>query len=257
MDEELFRQHAELETRHWWFRARREIVSHLVRRGIGLATDARVVDVGCGTGANVAHLAHWYRSLGIDPSPVAIQLARDRFPGPAFVQGSAPKGLPTWTRGGELFLLMDVLEHVADDAGLLRRLVDWLDVGSRLLITVPANPALWTSHDVAHGHHRRYELEGLASLLEGVSCEVELLSYFNSRAYPLLWSVRKIRRWVESERRSRSPDLWLPPAPLNELLYRAFRGEAARLLEVLMGRGRAYPRGLSLIAIGRLEWRRR
>ena len=77
--------------------------------------EATVIDVGCGTGANLASLAADYRCIGIDTSPEAIRLARKRFPGVHFIHGFAPADLGRLIDDARLVLMMDVLEHVPDD----------------------------------------------------------------------------------------------------------------------------------------------
>src|SRR6185295_18262105 len=70
--------HAEIEDRHWWFVGRRAIVKRLLARVVPPQSDALVLDVGCGTGANIAALSGSYRCVGMDESPRAIELARAR-----------------------------------------------------------------------------------------------------------------------------------------------------------------------------------
>lgn len=253
MRTEIVRLHARLETRHWWFRARREIVLRVLRAvHPPPSKDTVIVDVGCGTGANTAFLAQHYRCVGVDPGGTAIAAARRRYPDLDFICGRAPDDLPERTREAHVFLLMDVLEHVAEDRELLGRWVEAARPGARFLVTVPANPGLWSEHDVAHGHHRRYERDDVAHLLESATLESELLSSFNARLYPALWMVRKLARLTGRTTGPGGTDLRLPPKVVNEGLYHVFRGEADRLARALEHPGSgAYRRGLSLLALAR------
>ena len=117
-----FELHAAIEDRHWWFVARRKIVRRLIdhvlggcradsngngkqhgrshhptalpkREGTKPDTRPLVIDIGCGTGANIASLADSYRCVGIDTSVDAIQWARQKFPDVQFINGFAPR---TW-----------------------------------------------------------------------------------------------------------------------------------------------------------------
>ena len=93
MQSEQFQLHAEIEERHWWFVARRRIVRQLVETVLPPNAGKTVIDVGCGTGANIAALADGYRTIGIDTSAEAIELARTRFPQTEFTCGFAPDSL--------------------------------------------------------------------------------------------------------------------------------------------------------------------
>jgi len=96
----------------------RELREYLFQR-TGLMTAGPVLEVGCGTGANIAALAEEYHCVGIDTSQQAIDLARRHSPGVEFLRGTAPDDLGEYAVQARLFLLMDVLEHVADDFEML------------------------------------------------------------------------------------------------------------------------------------------
>jgi SAM-dependent methyltransferase len=246
VNRELFVTHARLEDRHWWFTARREILRQLVaavappRQGLALA------DVGCGTGGNAAAFAADYRVLGLDPSPDAIALARERFPGVTFERADDPDAIRRHLAGGGAVICTDVLEHVEDDRALFDRIVGALPVGAHLVLTVPANPALWSGHDEIFGHFRRYQPETLRALWRDAPVEVRLMSPFNSRLYPVIRAIRALGR-------GRPPrphgDLGVPAGPFNAMLHRTFAGEAGALVAAI-DRGRApFARGVSLVAI--------
>lgn len=263
MQPDLFQLTAELELKHWWFTARRRILKALVRRILPPARNALVVDVGCGTGANLAALAELYTCIGIDPSETAIRLARERFPAVDFRVGSGLGDLPVSGQRADLFLLLDVLEHVADDFELFSEIAAEARPGARILLTVPADPSLWSVHDVSHDHYRRYQPERLRMVWQGLPVRVRMLSHFNARLYPLVRMVRLAGRWTGRQLGAQKTDLRLPPGPLNRLLEEIFAGEASRLVDLLEGRrASGYRRGVSLVAIlereqGRLERRSR
>jgi hypothetical protein len=104
-----------------------------------------------------------------------------------------------------------------------------------LVITVPADPTLWSDHDERNGHFRRYTASSFRELLANARLEPLLLTHFNSRLYPM---ARLHRRRAASSAR----ELRVPPVPVNALLRRVFAGERHHL-------SRGYPRGLSLLAI--------
>ncbi|MBI1902135.1 MAG: class I SAM-dependent methyltransferase [Planctomycetia bacterium] len=278
MQSAQFQLHAQIEERHWWFLGRRDILRAVVREvvpplrrgGRGGCEGATahemsdtcaslrassprplVVDIGCGTGANLAALADDYDCLGIDTSGDAIRLARKRFPNVRFVEGEAPGDLGPAAAQAKLFLLTDVMEHVPDDFELLSRLLAAASPGAYFLVTVPADMALWSAHDVSFGHYRRYTAKRFAQVWEGLPVETRLLSHFNSRLYPVVRAIRAWNRRREKTSGAAGTDFSLPSAPVNWALRWFFAGESRALLRQLQKGERkpAYRRGVSLIAL--------
>lgn len=237
-----------LERTHWWFTARRKILRDLIAEV--LPPGSGVVDIGCGTGANLASLLEHYRCTGYEPSKDALRLARERHPAARFVGG--PDVLCVLSEAGttDLFLLADVLEHVQEDRCLLADLVRESRPGTFFLLTVPADPALWSPHDVSHGHFRRYTSRTFQDLWQGLPVSSLLVSPFNARLHPLVWLQRQVNRLRGRASGLADTDVSLPWAPLNRLLFRIFAGESRVLLELLRGaRRRGYRRGVSLVAL--------
>jgi len=246
-----FQLHAEIEQRHWWFVARRRILRAVVGQVLPPSPATTIIDVGCGTGANLASLAEEYRCVGIDTSADAIRLAKQRFPQTEFIQGRAPDDLGRTVEEARLVLMTDVLEHVHDDFSLFSAVAAAVQPGTFLLITVPADLRLWTGHDESFGHYRRYDARRLAKVWEDLPIEPLLVSHFNRRLYPLIKSVRAVNRWRGPDRVAglAGTDFRIPPAPVNRLLENIFAGEAGVLCRAMQtGRG-GYRKGVSLMAL--------
>jgi SAM-dependent methyltransferase len=135
-------------------------------------------------------------------------------------------------RGIDTILCFNVLEHVEDDRGALRRLHAALAPGGRLLLLVPAHQRLYGAIDRAIDHYRRYDAAGLAATLEEAGFRVEHTQYFN-RLGVLGWYLNSVLL-----RRTKVPGLQLR---LQNVLVPFLRAEAALPL----------PFGLSLIAVAR------
>jgi SAM-dependent methyltransferase len=250
VEREIFAVHAELEPRHWWFRARRSIVRQIIEHLVPAHTGALVADAGCGTGGTLGELAGAYRCVGIDPTAEAIALARQHFPLIDFRTGLAPAGLRDVIADVKVVTMLDVLEHVDDDVGLLSAMVRALRPGAFVLLTVPADMRLWSPSDVAYGHHRRYGRAELERLWAQLPVRTRLLSYFNSRLYPLVRGARLASRLRGQSTGAAGTDLALPPAPANYALEKIFAGEAKVLCDALVGRRkRGFSFGVSLIAV--------
>ena len=139
----------------------------------------------------------------------------------------------------DLVALLDVLEHVPDDVASLKAILKRLKPGGPLLVTVPANPWMWSAHDVAHHHHRRYSKPQLAELLGRAGYQVQIHSYFNSLLFPAIAAARLIGKLRGHD----SADDALPGARVNALLERIFALEAGLVGRVPM------PFGVSLVAV--------
>jgi len=244
MQPEQFETHARVEDHHWWFTARRAILLEVVSAIAPAGTP--VADVGCGTGGNAAAFgAAGHPVIGLDPSADAIALAQSRFPSLRFDVSSNAGDASAHLRNGGVLLLTDVLEHVENDRALFESAVSAVPSGGHLIITVPADASLWSPHDVAFGHFRRYSPEMLEVLISSQPVVARLLTPFNSRLYPLV-AIR--RRWVRGGA-TKGGDLDVPAGPFNRILHRIFAGEHRKLVAGI-DRGRAvYSRGVSLIAV--------
>lgn len=171
---------------HWYYRAKSAAVVTL----LGDARPRSVLDVGAGTGFFSRQLLgrdHVASAICVDPGYPAD---RDEWIG----------GKPLLFRRGvsrpsaDLVLLMDVLEHVADDAALLDSYVGAVDGGTRFIVTVPAFSWLWSGHDVFLGHHRRYTLSQVRGVVERSGLVVEDTCYLYGALFPLAAASRLLGR---------------------------------------------------------------
>ena len=238
MERAIYDRMAQIDAEHWWFAARRRIVAAMIER-LGLPERARILEVGCGTGSNLTMLQRFGRLDAIEPDRGARALASRRG-GIRVAGGLLPDEAEIEDAAYDLIVLLDVLEHIPDDAGTLRLLARKLRPGGRLLVTVPATPWLWSSHDVAHHHQRRYTARGLAKVLGQGGFRIVHRSHFNTVLFPLIALVRLVNRLTG---RGGGGDDAMPPAPLNAMLGALFAAE--RHVAV---RG-ALPFGVSLIAV--------
>ncbi len=240
MNPEIYERMAWLEDRHWWFRARRAIVAKLIA-GLGLPVDARILDAGCGTGGNLAMLSGFGKVEAMEMDDWAREIAAAK--GVASVApGRLPDGLPFQEGNFDLVALLDVLEHVADDEAALDSLGRLLKPGGHLLITVPAYPFLWSRHDEAHHHYRRYRIRELESKVRSAGMTVRHASYFNTLLFPLIAALRLLGR-IRPGRGG--DDLAMPRPWVNRMLYAVFSSE-----RMLLGKF-ALPFGVSVVLVAR------
>ena len=242
MRDEAFDVMARLEREHWWFRAKRELAAQeLARAG---TRPGAIADVGCGTGATTAALRAlgFGTTIGIDPSPYAIRLARAGDGDTPFVVARA-EALPLRARSSRGVVCMDVLEHVEDDVAALGELARVVEPGSTLVLTVPAYMWAWSEHDRVLGHRRRYTARALRDRVAAAGLVVTRCTYFHSWLVPLAFLVRKtalgrLARGSQEEASFVSPGV----NRLFYLLTRIERGIIHRL---------PLPFGLSIMVVAR------
>jgi len=238
MERQVFDVMAALDQQHWWYRARREVIAALIRRCVRPPGNARLLEVGCGTGHNLAMLAEFGTVEAVEVDAPARALAEQRI-GRQLMSSPLPELTGVPTRAYDLVAAFDVIEHVEDDGAALASIAERLKPGGRFVLTVPAHPWMWSAHDVVNHHHRRYSRGALKTLVERSPLKLERIGYFNS----LLFPVAVAERLAAKARGKTEADLAMPPALLNRALERVFAAERH-----LVGRV-PLPPGLSLFAV--------
>ena len=238
MERIVYDRMAELDELHWWYRARRDILSDLIARRIAPPADARILEIGCGTGHNIDMLRRFGRVDAIEVDGTARQLASKRL-GHAVMDAPLPELTGVEEQAYDLIAILDVLEHVEADEAALVSMAQRLKPGGHILITVPAHPWMWSAHDVVNHHKRRYTRRTLKAVIGKAGLKLEMMSWFNSLLFPLAATARLAGRLTGKE----DSDDALPPAPVNKALEFMFGLERYAL-------GRLpFPPGVSLVAI--------
>lgn len=238
MDRAVYDRMAEIDEDHWWFTARRKIIDKVIRSQVSPPAKARILEVGCGTGSNLALLKRFGSVEAIEPDDSARALASAR--GGVEVQGGLlPDGVTLDDAAYDLIAMLDVLEHIPDDGSALKALRSKIRGGGKLLLTVPAMPWLWSAHDAAHHHQRRYTGSSLAAVVRQSGYRIRYQSHFNTVLFPLIALARGIGKLTGKE----GGDDAMPPAPVNKALETLFAAESA-----LLGRF-SLPVGVSLILV--------
>jgi SAM-dependent methyltransferase len=241
MDEEFELQTHQAEEWHWWYRGRREVIRATIR-SLQLPAGAEILDAGCGSGRNMVELAAFGKVTGLELAPVSIERARRRGVGEV-VEGSLSEPLPFPDDSFDLAVSFDVIEHLDDDAFALGELRRVVRPTGQLVVTVPAYPWLWSSHDEVNHHRRRYTEATLLAAAAPAGWTPVRTTHFNSLLLPAAVVYRALDRLLR-----RSPpaaaDLDRTPGWLNTILERPMRLEAR-----LISRGHRIPAGLSLLAV--------
>lgn len=176
---------AKVEDRHWWYKERRNLLAQQLRR---LPAPGLALDIGAAGGGNTRVLrAHGWRPVALEYASTAAQIARER--GIDVVRGDA-RELPMRTGSLDLVTAFDVLEHIEEDYLAAAEITRVLRPGGTALIAVPADMALWSAHDEAVNHVRRYDRDGLTQVITKGGLVVEDVWSWNV----LLRPVVKLRR---------------------------------------------------------------
>jgi SAM-dependent methyltransferase len=239
MDRDVYRRLDALEGRHWWFAARRRILKSAIQRFRPKAEPLRVLEAGCGTGGNLEFLSEFGSVDAFELDDEARALAEAKAP-VGIRKGMLPDDVPFANGRYDIVAAFDVIEHVDQDVASLRSLGERLAPGGRLLMTVPALPWLWSSHDDHHHHFRRYVRSDLLAALEAAGLKPVEVTYYNTLLFPLVAGVRFLKKLLRLED---APDDRMPAPAVNAVLRTVFASERA-----LIGRVRL-PIGVSLLAV--------
>lgn len=238
MERVVYDQMAALDQRHWWYRARRDVLAALIRRAAPLPPGARLLELGCGTGHNLAMLGEFGAVDALELDDQARAIAEQRL-GRTVMRAPLPELAGVPNRHYDLIGAFDVIEHIADDSAAIAAIAAKLKPAGKLVMTVPAHPWMWSAHDVVNHHQRRYSKTALKRLIEHSPLKLERIGYFNSLLFPLAVA----ERMASKLRGKDDADLTLPAAPLNAALEHTFAAERHLIGRVPL------PPGLSLFAV--------
>jgi SAM-dependent methyltransferase len=229
---------SEVEREHWWYRSLRERIKD-AWRSYGVP-NAAILDVGCGTGANLRLAGELGTATGVEPSPVARRLCE--LHGLTNVKAGSAERLPVEASSVDSVWLMDVLYHrEVDERAALAEVVRVLKPSGTLFMNNPCYEFLRSSHDEVVHTGRRYRRGPLNRLLESAGFELREARYWNSILFPVAAAVRLARK-LKAPAHGRS-DLQLPAAPVNDTLARLMH------LEAVLGRAVSFPFGLSVFTV--------
>lgn len=242
MEQTIYWKMNRLEQEHWWFVSRRSIIETVLQSQVkSLGSHSKILDAGCGTGGNLQLLSSLGCDvIGLEMEPEAAEIARTKSGKTVYI-GSLPDQIPFADESFDLIVLLDVLEHIDDDIGVLSSLSAKLKPGGNLLITVPAFSFLWCNHDEAHHHKRRYRLNELVGKMRQCHLYPKYASYFNTWLFPVIALVRITQKRLGFFKKP--DDLSMPSPYFNNLLMSVMSSERH-----ILKHGKL-PFGVSIMAI--------
>lgn len=241
--QEFHQQFASCEAKCFWFSDRNRLLVLLLRRYFPGAKE--FLEVGCGTGFVLDALRAAFAGLHLVGGEIfvsGLRLARARLPQIELLQMDGRR-IP-YTEEFDVIGIFDVLEHIDQDLSVLAQIRQALKPGGGLLLTVPQHRWLWSRHDEANFHKRRYTRRELRTKLERAGFRVRWMTSFVSLLLPLMVVARCLP--VLGKSADGAQELQLPelPVSLNNLLAGICQVERN-----LISRGLSLPLGGSLLAV--------
>ncbi len=238
MQRDVYERMSVQEGEHWWFVGRRANLDSLIKTNFAFGSQAKVLEAGCGSGGNLELLSQFGQVEAFEFDDYAREVSVAK--GIAEISpGELPSKIDYPDDRFDMIAMLDVLEHIENDVSSLRTLSRKLKNDGQMLLTVPAMPWLWSDHDEAHHHYRRYTKSSLQAVLDEAGLKVNHIGYFNS----LLFPVALIQRTLNKLLGKRFSNEDIPDGWLNKLLAGIFRSERHFITKVPM------PFGLSVYAI--------
>lgn len=232
-----------LESFYWWFVARRDLLEWFVK---GITHDFKrrpaMLDVGCGTGINFSVLSRYGDTFSSDASEEALDFSKSR--GIDGLVRSDLESLPFEASTFDVVTALDVLEHVDNDLGAMDELLRVTRDGGVLVITVPAYGFLWSEHDEALHHRRRYTAPELRNKLTNAGFEIERTTYYITLLFFPILIMRFAQSLSKKSIHAKTSHIILPKW-LNSLLI------GILALERVLLRWVSFPFGVSIVCLAR------
>ncbi len=234
--ERMFR----LENYYWWFQGRKSIVINLVRKFLPKNVNPNILDAGCGTGMIFSHLESYGTVVGIDLSKEALKFCHERRLRP-LIHGNLTK-LPFKNESFDLIVALDILEHIEKHENAASEFYRCLKKDGVIIFTVPAHPFIWSEHDIALHHFRRYTMCNFKDLLKTQNWKTLKISYAISFTFPAVVLYRVFSKIFKKEKQAPKTDLIILPKFFNSILTNLIRIEAFLIKYIKL------PFGISIVA---------
>ena len=216
-----------LERRHWYYKGKRDIVLHWLKKLTSHDPNKLLLDIGSGTGISLEEFQQYSHTIGIESSPIAIKLAHNYDQIQHRLLGGSITSIPLKNDSVDIVTCLDVLEHIVDDRQAFHEIIRVTRPGGWIFIVVPAFRWVMGDWDIALGHQRRYNLNELQKLVSGHDISIIHQNYINSIVFWPVVLYRKLRTWRKNPYSPRLEDQ-IPATWLNQLLYFFFVWSATK-----------------------------
>lgn len=245
MQDQAYEAMQTMQDRHWWWRGMRRLYQTALYRFGSPGPACRVIDVGCGFGANLEVLGQTGAVVGVDVSLEALQSIRQR-PTLGLVQAQAD-ALPFRAGTFDTVALLAIVEHVDHDERVLSEAYRVARPGGIHILLTSAFMLLWSHHDVANNHRRRYYARQIDDLQRTAGWRVLHTSYVNAFLFPAVAAVRILQRRTKPKDAS-DYDMGPNLGPLNWVMAALLGLEAW-----LIARQVRLPFGVDVFSVGQRD----
>lgn len=242
MEDKFIEEMSDVEENNWWHEGRRRILCDTIELVLKNVKNPMILDVGCGTGGTSNAFLKLGNLIGTDFSFAALKLASKK--GLENIFRSTLTDIPLKNNSFDVITAFDVIEHVKDDSTVLLELKRLIKYNGHLVITVPAFQFLWSEHDVALSHFRRYTISTLTKVLNDSGFEIVRISYFVSFIFPPYALYRILTRNSINKEKPKTVKRTFPKS-INNLFLKFILIENKLLKKIDL------PFGISLICIAR------
>jgi len=240
MKEAYEKKYHEVEKTHFWFKARRRYILQLLHK---FAKNASIIDIGCSSGILLNELEHdgfdVNKLYGIDISPVAIENCKANGIQNSYLMDAQNIDLE---KKFDVAIASDCLEHIENDKKALQNWFDLLNPKGTLLVFVPALMSLWSEHDVANMHFRRYTKKELKSKLLENGFEIKKSGYWNFFLFFPVFLSRILSKLITNKKQNADGDI-AAPTLFNNAIFNILNFEN-KLLKILN-----FPFGISAYCV--------
>jgi SAM-dependent methyltransferase len=239
MKKNVYKRHYNESVNHWWFEARKIIISNILKKYI--KDKKNILDYGCGVGINLGILSKFGKIFYYDKSKLAIDYVKKKYTKKNFFYLSNNK-LAYYKKKFDIIIAADVIEHIKNDKKKIDELSSLLKKNGYILITVPAFQKLFSSKDISLKHYRRYTKDSLHKILKDHFHEIEF-TYFNFILFIpiaiiiLFFKITKIN-FIDSVEKK-------PNFLINKIAFYIFALEAFLIKKIKL------PFGMSILFFGK------
>lgn len=241
MEKEEYQRLYDFENFYWWHIGRRYIIKSLISQ-IFPKKNSQILDVGCGCGGNFNTLSQFGKVIGLDESPEAIKFCQKRGFKDLILGKAENINFPE--EYFDLVVALDLFEHIDDEKKVLEEFYRVLKKDGYILITVPAYQFLWSEHDEALGHKRRYTLSTQRDLIKRAGFNIVKESYFITFTFPFIFGYRIYKKiFGKNKKGYNKSDYVILPSFLNNFLIFSLK------LEAFLVRYLTFPFGVSITCL--------
>ena len=243
MEHDEYKIMGDIEDAYWWFVGKQFLVEKVLNEYcLGDTGEARILDIGCGTGGILKLMKKYGAVCGIDFSPAALEFSKQSGCG-CLVCSDVGRHIPFKDNTFTAVTCLDVMEHLDNEGTLLEETFRVCKPGGHIVITVPAFNALWSAHDEALHHKRRYTRRQMLRRIDRLNCSVIKVSYFNTLLFIPILVTRKLKGFLDRDKPPRSDFFMKLPGWINTALRVLYTAEIVCLSRL------NFPFGVSLLVI--------